>query len=196
MSITNTWPLILTLLLAISGCGTSQPSRFYLLNASNSAPLSSGESLTLGLGPIEFPAYLDRSKIMVRSGNNSFNAAEYHRWAEPLETNFTQVLAQELRNALPHANISIYPWRNSNEIKLQVRLEVLSFDSDHHKQARLIARWQLIGSDKKPLGPPQQRQYIKTARTGEYDARVAAMSECVTALGLELAQAIDSVNTP
>ncbi len=196
MPITNTWPLMLALLLAMSGCGTSQPSKFYLLNASNNAPLSSGDNLALGLGPIEFPAYLDRSKIMVRSGSNSFKAAEYHRWAEPLQTNFTQILSQELRSALPGADITIYPWRGSNEIKIQVRLEVLSFDSDDNNQARLVARWQLIGTDKKSFGPPQQRQYIKAARSGEYKARVAAMSECVTALGVELAQEIARVSAP
>lgn len=198
MPITQRWSLLpaLALILAISGCGTTQPSRFYLLNAGSSAPQSSSGGLNVGLGPIEFPTYLDRSKIMVRTGNNSFKAAEYHRWAEPLETNFTRVLSQELGNALPNASVNIYPWRNGKEIKLQVLLEVQSFDSDNNNQARLNVRWELLGADKKSVAPPQQRQYTKTARNSDYEARVAAMSECVTALGQELAQEISHVTTP
>lgn len=188
------WQPLLTLALAwlISGCGTTQPAKFYLLNSDSArAPLRSGANLNVGLGPIEFPAYLERSKIIVRTGSNSFEAAEYHRWAEPLETNFTRVLVQELSNALPNANVSTYPKRSSQRINVQVVLDVFSFDSDDNKQAQLNVRWELLGADKKPLAAPQQRLYIKAAQSSGYEARVKAMSECVTALGQELAQEIN-----
>ena len=193
MRITSAWLLTLIFALGITGCGTTPPSKFYLLNVGNSAQQSNNANLNIGLGPIEFPAYLDRSKIMIRTGNNSFKAAEYHRWAEPLETNFTRVLAQNLGSALPNAVVTLYPWRNGKEIKIQVLLEVLSFDSDNNNQARLNVRWELLDADKKTIAPPQQREYIKTARNSDYEERVAAMSECVMALGQELGQEITRI---
>ncbi len=198
MQLRHPWPLLLTLLLTISGCGTSQPSKFYLLNASNIAIQSSGPSLTLGvgLGPIKFPTYLERNKILVRTSNNSFKAAEYHRWAEPLDTNFTRVLAQELNSALPNASITIYPWRSGKKIETQIVLEVLSFDSDNQNQASLTVRWELIDANKNSLVPPKQYTYAQRANKSDYDARVAAMSGCVTQLGQALAQEIARIHTP
>jgi hypothetical protein len=190
MRITQAPLLILALTLLISSCGTTPPSKFYLLNAGSNAQQSNAATLNIGLGPIKFPAYLDRSKIMVRTGANSYKAAEYHRWAEPLETNFTRVLSQELNNTLPNAVITTYPWRNGKEIKIQVLLEVLSFDSDDNNQTRLHVRWELLDGDKKTIAPSQQHEYIKTARNSDYEERVAAMSECVTALGQALGQEV------
>ncbi len=189
------WLLTLALALVTSACATTQPAKFYLLNSdSTRAPLNNSASLNIGLGPIEFPDYLERSKIMVRTGDNSLEAAEYHRWAEPLETNFTRVLVQELSNALPNANVSTYPKRSSQKINVQVVLEVFRFDSDDSKHAKLNVRWELLDPDKKPLAAPQQRQYVKAAHNNDYEARVKAMSECVTALGQELAQEINRVS--
>jgi hypothetical protein len=195
MRITQRGLLILILALAISGCGTTQPAKFYLLNASSSTSQNGSTDINIGVGPIEFPTYLERSKIMIRTGNNSFKAAEYHRWAEPLDTNFTRVLAQELHNNMPNANVNTYPKRNSQKIDIQVLLEVLSFDSDDNNQAQLNIRWELLGSDKKPLATPQQHQYTSAAHSSDYDARVTAMSECVTALGQALAQEINHITS-
>lgn len=180
----------LPLILALAGCGTTQPARLYLLNAGDSTQVDNTAHLTIGLGPIGFPAYLDRSKIIVRTGPNSFETAEYHRWAEPLETNFTHVLAQNLGNALPSAIVTTYPWRNGKEINIQVIIDVLSFDSDNNNQARLNVRWELIGADNKTIAPPQQHEYTNAARSGDYAARVQAMSECVKGLGQALAHEI------
>ena len=193
MNTRQKWLLAMALALTLGGCGTTQPSKFYLLNASDSAAQNSRIKPNIGVGPIEFPTYLDRSKIMTRTGTNTLKAAEYHRWAEPLETNFSRVLVQELGIALPSANVHSYPRRNIQPINIQVVLEVLSFDSDDNKQAQLNVRWELLGSDKKPLAAPQQRQYTQAARNGDHEARVKAMSECVSALGQELAQEISRV---
>jgi uncharacterized lipoprotein YmbA len=185
--------LLLILVLISSGCGTTPATRFYLLNASGNPQADNPPQFTVGLGPIQFPAYLDRSKIIMRTGPNSFKTAEYHRWGEPLETNFTQVLAQNLGNALPNAVVTTYPWRGSKEIKVQVFVNVLSFDTDHNNQARLNVRWELIGADHKTIAPPQQHEYLKTASSSDYAARVQAMSECVAELGRALAQEIAEV---
>lgn len=184
------------LMLALAGisCGATQPSKFYLLNAVDTQPANSAH-IDIGLGPIEFPAYLDRNMIIVRTGANSFETAEYHRWAEPLEINFTRVLAQNLGNVLPNAVVAIYPWRNGKEVNLQALIEVISFDSDNNNQARLHVRWELIDAEKKTITPPQLHEYIKTARNGDYEARVQAMSECVAALGQELAQEIARITS-
>lgn len=181
------WTLIAALLAAASGCGTSQPPRLYLLSSPGAPLQTSASSATIGLGPITIPAYLDRSKIMVRTGSNSFKAAEHHRWAEPLESNFARLLDEELGRAMPNATLIDYPWRNSRAVDIQIQLEVLAFESDNSGQARLAVRWELLDGSKKALTPPQRRDYTRGARNSDYESRVAAMSECIAALAQELA---------
>ncbi|MDT8385242.1 MAG: PqiC family protein [Gammaproteobacteria bacterium] len=188
-------PLLISLLAtALSGCGTTPPASFYLLNANPGIASSHTAPLRIGLGPIEFPAYLDRSKIILRTGPNRFETTEYHRWAEPLETNFTRVLAQNLGNALPDATVSTYPWRHGQAIELQILIDVLSFDSDTNHQARLSVRWELTDAHKQSIAPPRQHEYLSTATSRDYEARVQAMSECVAELGRELAREIARVS--
>lgn len=187
--------ILLPLLIAtMSGCGTTPPASFYLLNANPGMASTHTAPLHIGLGPIEFPAYLDRSKIILRTGPNRFETTEYHRWAEPLQTNFTRILAQNLGNALPDATVSIYPWRHGQAVELQILINVLSFDSDTNHQARLSVRWELTDARKKSIAPPQQHVYLNTATSDDHEARVQAMSECVAELGRELAREIAQVS--
>ena len=79
-------------LLSVSGCMNfspmSDPSRFFMLNplpqSEQSRPIQiKVNSLFLGIGPIRFPAYLDRDQIVTRAGQNRFDVSENDRWAEP-----------------------------------------------------------------------------------------------------------------
>jgi uncharacterized lipoprotein YmbA len=89
-------------LLTVPGClGLQQPSRFYLLSAQPSAettlPIALAEPhLAIGLGPIAFPKYLDRPQIVTRTSPYELNFAEFERWSEPLDTNFSRILAENL----------------------------------------------------------------------------------------------------
>ncbi|MGZ9256206.1 MAG: PqiC family protein, partial [Candidatus Binatia bacterium] len=80
--------------LSVSGCMNfspmSDPSRFFMLNPLPQSEQSRPDtdkvnSLFLGIGPIRFPAYLDRDQIVTRAGQNRFDVSENDRWAEPLE---------------------------------------------------------------------------------------------------------------
>ncbi|TPW15234.1 MAG: hypothetical protein FD130_1241, partial [Halothiobacillaceae bacterium] len=84
MRMTQRWPTLLALALVISGCGTTQPAKFYLLTPTSSAPKNGSVNLNVGLGPMVFPAYLEHNRIMTRTGTHSLEAAASHHWAEPL----------------------------------------------------------------------------------------------------------------
>ena len=101
--------------LSLAGCGTfsprPDPSRFFTLSSLRQVEEASlknsnkPEKMFLGIGPIKFPGYLDRQEIITRRGENRFMMSEHDRWAEPLEENFTRVLAQKYlrRRTFAHA---------------------------------------------------------------------------------------------
>ncbi len=75
----------------------------------NKKPAFPGGSKTILLGPVEIPAYLDRSEIVMRDGNNSLVISSFHRWAEPLDRAIERVLATNLTN-LSNGRFTCYPF--------------------------------------------------------------------------------------
>ena len=189
--------LMFILAFGLNGCGTTPSSNYYMLSANSETlpSVNSQKNINVGLGPIDFPAYLDRNKIVIITGNNSLRTAEYHRWAEPLESNFARVLAKDLTATMPDAEIYSFPWRPGNGMDLQVYIKVVRFDADSRNMGRLGVIWELSDRNRNMLSPPQSRDYVIPARNNEYEALVEALSECVSAFSHDLAESIRKANS-
>jgi len=179
-------------LLGLGACA-STPSRFYILNtlpASETRPAAAAAGgPVIGLGPITFPKYLDRPQIVTRAGRNQLYLGEFDRWAEPLQENFSRVLAENLALLVPTDQLLLNPWPGSAPVEYQVRVEVLQFDGWLGGESALIARWSLLGRAERELS---SRKVHLNAPTGgrDYEAMVAAMNQMVEALSRDIAAAI------
>jgi uncharacterized lipoprotein YmbA len=99
----------------IRGYTTTPPARFYVLSAlpggEAASPVAAAErGLAIGIGPVTFPKYLDRPQIVTSTSPYALNMAEFDRWAEPLESNFVRVLAENLALLIPMARFVVAPW--------------------------------------------------------------------------------------
>ena len=176
------------------------PSRFFTLSA---IPVGDGaqasdptdrEKISLGIGPVKFPGYLDRQEIVVRSAQNRFQVSEYERWAEPLDENFTRVLSQNLAILLQTDWVVPYPWLNSRKPNFQIEIEVLHFEPNAARDVELAARWLVIdGRNKQPLNLKESRltRHVNQRST---EASVAALSDAVADLSREIADAVTAIN--
>ena len=84
-------------LLALSGCASSPPTRLYVvpsLTDTATAPPLAPHDLTLGVGPVTLPPYLDRPQIVTRAGRARLILAEFDQWAAPLQDTVARVLAE------------------------------------------------------------------------------------------------------
>ena len=183
--------------LNILGCGTSQPSHFYLLRAVSPASVSGLSetklsSLSLGLGPVTLPKYLDRPQIVTKTSAHEVELAEFHKWAEPLSENVSHVLAENLSVLLSTDRILQYPWPGSTPLDYQIALDVLQFDGTMGGEAGLVARWSLLGDDEKTLIMQKTSQFSEILRRAEYEELVKAMSHMLASLSEEIAAAIKS----
>ena len=171
------------------------PSRFFTLTpfpqSEQSRPDTNNVNCQfLGIGPIRFPAYLDRDQIVTRAGQNRFDVSENDRWAEPLEENFTRVLSQNLGMLLGGARIVRYPWQTSQRPKCQIEMEVLRFEPNTRQEVELLAGWTLIDvSNKTALVSRESRIAARTAAKS-MEASVAALSETLGDLSREIADSI------
>jgi uncharacterized lipoprotein YmbA len=141
------------------------------------------------VGPITFPKYLDRPQIVTRASRNQLTLGEFDRWAEPLQENFSSVLAENLSLLIPTDQILLNPWPGSATLDYQVRVEVLYFDGWLGGESALIARWSILERTEREL---LSRKFHLNAPTGgrDYEAMVVAMNQMIEALSRDIAAAI------
>lgn len=191
------WILASTVLINVVGCATTQPTRFYMLSAlPNPQSQSDADSpgLSLGIGPIELPPYLDRPQIVTRTSGNELHLAEFDKWAEPLQDHFTSVLAENLSLLLSTDRIIIFPWERSTPVDYQVTVKVTRFDATVGGDTSLIARWSIIDSDDREVLMMKKSRFSEPAAREDYDAMVSAMSNNLADLSRAIVAAIKATS--
>ncbi len=176
------------------GCGTSEKSRYYLLQSITATPplrlpAGIGEP-AVGVGPIKMAEYLNRPQIITRSSGQKLDLAEFDMWAEPLEQNFNGILAENLSSMLSTDRIVIYPWDRSSAPDYQVKVDVLRFQGEPNHSAVLEARWTVTGPRTGKLVLMRHSIVEKPCQAPGYEALVAAESQAVEDLSREIAEAI------
>jgi uncharacterized lipoprotein YmbA len=186
----------LAALCLLTGCSIlapqPDPSRFYVLTPSvdQTTPPGVAGTSTLGLGPIKFPDYLDRSQIVTRVAPNQVVFSDVARWAEPLDRNFSRVLGENLSRLLNTERVVSLPTFVPVVAKYEIPIEVLRFESDDKGVVELSARWAIRNPAEGKLLHTSESHITETATEPGTKAMVAALSAAVGKLGSEIADAI------
>lgn len=180
---------------ALPGCTPSEPTTFYTLSApvSDRAP-GQTRPMRLGIGPVTFPAYLDRPQLVTRNGPNQMEVADFHQWIEPLKSTFQRVLEQDLANRFAIDQVVSLPGRRDLPIDHQIEIDVIRFDADASGEVVLDARWRIFG--KSGDRTEDSGHFMATRQAslpGDYRSIAEAMSRCLGSLSAELARALDGL---
>jgi uncharacterized protein len=195
-----TGALLGLLALSFAGCGSflpkSRPSRLFALSpiSQSGDDPSDSRQISLGIGPIRLPGYLDRQEIMTRVAPNRFDPLEYDRWAEPLDENFTRVLTQNLSVLLRTDRIVAFPWQPQDRPRYRVEIRVLRFESNSAREAELSARWAVIDESGKAEPSFNESRLTRPVKENSIDASVAALSETVADLSREIARTVITID--
>jgi uncharacterized lipoprotein YmbA len=160
----------------------------------DTATKDSGNPVSLGVGPITLPGYLDRQEIVTRVSQNRIDVSEYDRWAEPLETNFTRVVGQNLSVLLHTDRLVFYPWELNRRPNYQVTIEVLRFESSTRGEVQLSARWEILDTNKRTPLQAGGSAITRQPTAQSTDASVVALSEALGDLSYEIANAVSAVD--
>jgi uncharacterized lipoprotein YmbA len=188
-------------ILLVSGCAgamESPPSRFYMLSAVQET--SAAETVTkdfsdvrIGLGSINFPAYLDRQQIVSRISPSEVRLAEFDRWAEPLIGNFTEVFKENLAVLLHTEFIIMHPWTRTANIEFRIVIDVSRFDAQLGADAALIARWAIFRESDGELLLIQKSVLTAPTDSSDIKAMVKALSRTLADFSREVAVAIQDI---
>ena len=193
------WLIMAAFGMIFFGCaGTSKPSNFYLLRAlpesEDSLTTAGGKGgLSVIVGPITLPAYLDRTQIVTLFGNNGLTMDEFSRWAEPLQDNFYRVLVENLSLLLNTPRVYSYDRRGSTPADFQIIIDVTRFDSGVKGDAYLTAFWSVFGEDGKSNKIERKSVFRASASAPDLTGVVAAQNSTLTKFSREIAKAIRSL---
>ena len=180
--------------LAMAGCAETPPTRFYTLSpledAPGGTPPANLPELTVGVGPVTLPPYLDRPQLVTRAGGNRMVLADFDSWVEPLQGMFTRVLGENLALLLGTDDVLMLPQRRDFTLDSQVEVDVTQFDVDDAGNAVLDARWWVYGRNGDKLLRSGRSTITEPSAAGDHTAAAAALSRALGAMSQEIAQAI------
>lgn len=95
---------VAAVLMLLSGCGSSPPTRFYTLSdtrpGETTAPTGAGQVV---IGSVSIPGEIDRPEMVRKVGPNQLSVAGSDRWAAPLEDIVRRVLVDDVARRTPGA---------------------------------------------------------------------------------------------
>lgn len=178
-------------LLVLAGCSllsgpSPDPTRFFVLDALS--PVTGQQStLSIGLGPVSLPSYLDRPEMARRVDENQIAYDPFRRWAEPLDHNFERVIAANLVQILEPRRIEFFPWYRNAKFDFVVTVAASRFETQPDGSVLLAVRWVLRDE-------ADQSRVVRLASytqpVANPDATVDALSQLVARLSEEIASAI------
>lgn len=185
--------LLMALALAAGCLGPrSDPSAFFLLSPASAPEGVTPVLVTLGIGPVSIPAYLDRPELVVRVDDNQLTLAGADRWAEPLVDNIVRTLEENLGGLLPGSSYVDYPWFESEAPDYAVSLDVHRFEVDVAGTVVLEAEWRL--RDRDGTGDGGSARITESAGGTERVDGVAAQSRALAELSRRIAARVRSAS--
>lgn len=188
--------LALAALLGV-GCATTPPATFYTLRAlsDGSQPPGGiqGGRLSIGIGPIDFPDYLDRPQLVSRASAHRLRVDELHRWGGSLPEDFLRVLSENLAHLLGTSRIVLLPGEARFTLDVQLIAEVLAFEADEGAEAVLRMRWAVLDPEQGGALLVRETSHRQPLAGSEPEDRVRGLSEVLAGFSREVAADLQSL---
>ena len=184
---------------AVAGCTVLAPqsdrSRFYILAPASAGEISgsgvsavstSDQGLSIGVGPIYTPEYLQHRELAERIGPTRIEYSDLDRWAEPPNESLPRVLAENLSRDLGSDRVVVFPWSTTMRIHYQIEVSVERFDINDNSQAELKAHWLI--RDPIDGGIVDSGSTLESEPAGkDGSSETAALSQTLASLSSQLA---------
>jgi uncharacterized lipoprotein YmbA len=149
----------------LTACFKSPQVAFYTLNSQTFSGkalknISELKDISIGIGSVDIPEYLDRPQIVTLKGPHRLHLAEFHRWAGRLNNEITQVMKKNLSTLLGTNRVVSFPWDQSETPEFRVDLTFNHFEGTLGKALRIQGVWRLSGKGLK--GAPLYRRFDQT----------------------------------
>lgn len=178
---------LILMLFLLSACAFTQQSRFYRLQAATDNTAISQRKVNIGVEEVSIPRYVDRPQIvLVDKHTSELTVSEFDRWAEPLTSSITRVLADDISSYLPNSLVKPKNYSMEN-FTYTISVEINKFDSTINKRATLDAWWTIFRHGNIV---ERGRTTIKGSPAQGYDGIVNEQSKLLNQMAQQIAEKI------
>jgi uncharacterized protein len=186
-------------LLILGGCGSTQPSRFYTLDSIGNHGVGTQSTLadyniSVSIGPVDIPVYLDRPQIVSRTSQNELTLSEFDRWGGSLKDDIVRVLSENLTEILSQNSVFVSPWGRGNVSTYRVTIDIRRFDAMPEGNVLLNAQWTIVGKEGKQILRMRESLITEAITAQTYSAKVSAMNRALEKLSRDIAEGIKAVS--
>ncbi len=181
--------------LLVAACGSSPPVRYFALSPMDSVQRQDpDDAVTLGLGPLRLPEYLNRSQLVTRGGGSELEVDEFNRWAEPLTLALHRVVSTDIDNMMDGVIVIAFPWEAVVRSQVDYRLlgEVVRFDADRSGRVVLDIQWAIsdVSGDVAVL-IRRSKYETRAARPDDPAIVVSAMNDALAMFSRDVASELE-----
>lgn len=180
--------MIAAAVIVAAGCSTSQPPRFYTLNATAVAGTSPLKRVSVLVGPVSIPASVDKPQFVVQEASNRVQVEEFNRWDSPLNDSIARVVARNLAIQLGTPNVAVAPLANFDP-SYRVAIDIQRFESIRGQAAIIDAVWTVRGAAKGQTKSGRTIAHEPVQGQG-FEALAAAHSRALAKISADIAAAI------
>ena len=182
--------IVVSLLAAVSlcGCGGTKE-QYYRLSAVGPATTKT-TGLTVGIGPLTLPTYVDRAELVFQNGPNLFEIPAKVRWAGALQDNFGQVLAADIGRHLGSGNVVAHPAPGDTRFRYRVSVTVRQFHAISGQGAILDATWRVEDASTRQVLHNGSGSFNSPINGDGYAPVVAAESDLVEQLAASISRSL------
>jgi len=181
--------------LLVGACGSSPPVRYFALSPMDSVQQQDpDDAVTLGVGPLRLPEYLNRSQIVTRGGGSELEVDEFSRWAEPLTQALHRVVSTDVDNMMNGVMVIAFPWEAvvHNEVDYRLLGEVTRFDADRSGRVVLDIQWGITDTTGQATVVIRRSKYEKrAARPDDPAIVVSAMNDALAMFSRDVASELE-----
>ncbi len=157
----------------LAGCSGSD--QFYRLSATDTPAVGGSSGLSVSIGPVSLPGYIDRAELVFQNGPNEFQIPPHARWIGSLQENITRVLAADLAKIL-HSN-KVHPSSDTGfSPQYRVAIDVRQFHGISGREAILDLSWKIQDNAGQETISRHSGNYRERIVGDGYDPLVAAQS--------------------
>jgi hypothetical protein len=177
--------------LLVTGCAITSPNVTYytLQSTAKLEHAATPSTLSIAIGPADFPNYLQRNQIVTRS-NNRIDVNEYHRWGASFESTVLNTLGEYTRLLLNTSHIVVYPSVPRFDIDYRVVMDVVQFEGARGGEVVLNVRWMVLDGTGQQALAVEHTKLSQNTPNSSYDALVDVYSSLLAQLSKEIVDTI------